>query len=385
MATNPNPKDQEYSYASSGPKKVDIRPMLTDLGAGVIKGNTADILGLPVDVLDLGLQAISKNSTREEPTTGSSQWFRSLLGMNPEDSSLSETAGTMVSVPGLEKAMIVPFMKLSKKMNRTEGQQKAAEATVKKLTRDDINPETIYNLVQGYADKNVKTGELNIKALISDINATVNKDVLESLSDQYFRRFKEAYAAGDPKAFKHLEDEILDPKSGEQKSTTLGQLLDHPELYELYPELKDIKVVGLSPYATNKGEMVSKGGKVKHIGINATNFPENAREILLHETQHAIQKLEGWQGGGNTEQFIRSNIERELNRQLEGVKGTEKESGIRQIQKNLQNIYYKQYQKIPGEQEAKFTEVISDKNEQQIENILLNLLKSGKTPSSYRE
>lgn len=344
-------KNEEYSYSYSGPKPIDVRPMLTDLGSGVIKGNTADLLGLPVDILDLGSNILSRNS-ESSPSTGSSQWFRSLLGMNPEDSSLSETAGTMISVPGLEKAMIVPFAKLAKRMNRTEDQQKYAEGMIKKMTKDDINPEVIYNLVRGYADKGMKTGEVDVKGLISDINAKVNQEVLTNLN---------------------------------KSSTVLGQILDHPELYELYPELKNIKVKGFENDPKIKGEKVSKDGKIQHIGLNVANKPEEAKEVLLHETQHAIQNLENWQSGANPNQFIRRNLEKALDKKLSSVKGTEAEARIMDLKQNLQNIYYKQYIKVPGEQEASFTQYLSNKNMKEVEGLVLNLLKKGKTPSSYRE
>ena len=79
-----------------------------------------------------------------------------------------------------------------------------------------------------------------------------------------------------------LKDEL---KVGEYK---LSDLIDESdEILNYYPELKNLEVV-ITP---NIGG-VSYGGKVE-VGVNS------GLKVLLHEIQHEIQKLEGFDGGGN--------------------------------------------------------------------------------------
>ena len=76
----------------------------------------------------------------------------------------------------------------------------------------------------------------------------------------------------------------------------LGELLHHPELFRNYPELADYNVLGhRSPNATGEG-----GFWKREREIDATG--KNSRELLstlLHEVQHGIQNLEGFDSGAS--------------------------------------------------------------------------------------
>lgn len=85
-------------------------------------------------------------------------------------------------------------------------------------------------------------------------------------------------------------------------SMTLPDLLDHPELYKLVPELKDIKLkpnLGLNSLGAYNPD-------TKTIHFSATKADREAESLstLLHETQHAVQDIFGFTKGGNTGQFI---------------------------------------------------------------------------------
>lgn len=74
---------------------------------------------------------------------------------------------------------------------------------------------------------------------------------------------------------------------------TLGQALEHPELYQRYPALTE------RPFSIDeKAREQWKGGysrKSQSIKLS----PDADIGTLLHETQHAIQDIEGFAGGGN--------------------------------------------------------------------------------------
>jgi hypothetical protein len=80
--------------------------------------------------------------------------------------------------------------------------------------------------------------------------------------------------------------------------TELGDLLQHKQLYEQYPDLKSMRVVAsdnVKPYSAsfNNGE----------IWMGADTPANSSKTSLLHEIQHAIQEKEGWARGGNPAEF----------------------------------------------------------------------------------
>ena len=94
----------------------------------------------------------------------------------------------------------------------------------------------------------------------------------------------------------------------------LGEILDYPELFEEYPQLRDLMVVKLSsPSVKVGGDTKRFGGFYLHDGPRGkpvialadaqTVLPEqDFQSRLLHEVQHAIQAIEATPGGG---EFIR--------------------------------------------------------------------------------
>jgi len=80
------------------------------------------------------------------------------------------------------------------------------------------------------------------------------------------------------------------PQSGPK---TLGDVLDHPDLYAQYPHLRDVPVVHTALREGMDGAYNPKTGRMY---ISDTLTPENERSTILHETQHAIQDYENYPG-----------------------------------------------------------------------------------------
>jgi hypothetical protein len=78
---------------------------------------------------------------------------------------------------------------------------------------------------------------------------------------------------------------------------TLGMILNHPELYKHYPQLYKLPVF----YATTSSSDYSFYYTPDGNYINLVGNPEqhNLLTVLLHEIQHAIQRIEGYGTGGN--------------------------------------------------------------------------------------
>lgn len=100
-----------------------------------------------------------------------------------------------------------------------------------------------------------------------------------------------------------------------KNEATLEEILDAPELFKSYPEFKKVVV----KFKYNPGEVAGRylHGKIideffeieenyHEIEINTlpnSDNEEKIKSILLHEIQHAIQRIEGFAKGGNIEQF----------------------------------------------------------------------------------
>lgn len=97
---------------------------------------------------------------------------------------------------------------------------------------------------------------------------------------------------------------------------TVGDILDHPELYENYPDLARLKVNWRGDlHPEHKGSYNHYTDGNATIDLNQTMGKEQAHSTLLHELQHAIQRREGWQGGANTE--IGGALASRANREIE--------------------------------------------------------------------
>lgn len=84
----------------------------------------------------------------------------------------------------------------------------------------------------------------------------------------------------------------IDPEWGFLKGETLGEVLDHPELFKAYPELKNLPVKADMDLAPNRGTFLSLDEGIE-ISAHAS------KSTLMHEVQHAIQDIEGFARGGS--------------------------------------------------------------------------------------
>lgn len=99
------------------------------------------------------------------------------------------------------------------------------------------------------------------------------------------------------------------------KGTPLSAVLDHPELYKAYPDLKDLSVeqLGVIFRGPNMAGLYDPTKDLielnKHLTYGDKGY-KDALSTLLHEVQHAIQKRESWPGGTNPGQFTPSSTKR---------------------------------------------------------------------------
>lgn len=130
---------------------------------------------------------------------------------------------------------------------------------------------------------------------------------------------------------------------------TLPEALNHPELYKMYPELAKVTV---STYPGSGAAYVPRYG---HIRVGEGQ--DNALGLLLHETQHAVQHKGKMQDGGSADELVHKY-------------GLPFEKA------------YKEYLKLPGEQEARFTDSSKKLTQRELEEEVLKMIRQGKTPAN---
>ena len=93
----------------------------------------------------------------------------------------------------------------------------------------------------------------------------------------------------------------------ERGNATLADVLQHDSLYEAYPELRDVKVRLESDTGSKNG---SYDPSTNTITISEDKPGDSAKVgTMLHEIQHAIQQIEGWESGASPEYWAEREYE----------------------------------------------------------------------------
>ena len=159
------------------------------------------------------------------------------------------------------------------------------------------------------------------------------------------------------------------------KGSTLGDYMTHPELYNKYPDMEEIKVNRSAKLRKNVAARYLEGGNA--IDIDRYLDKKKFDSTLIHEVQHAVQDIEGFQNGTNTFEALkkaRATMEVYLERtQDEGfrwAKNLDKQHGGEKFKKeyidislkneynvdNIEDVGKKTYANMLGEKEARAAE-----------------------------
>lgn len=149
--------------------------------------------------------------------------------------------------------------------------------------------------------------------------------------------------------------DAIKPLADWKEKQTLGDILDHPKLYEAYPELKKFPVE-LEDLGSNLG-LANKN----RIALNPKliNSEDNIMRVLTHEIQHVIQRIEHRPSQGSNPAAAGDLAEAALRRRMaesDVVVGSDQHkemlSLLRDIQKNKKQFSEWLYERNPGEAEA---------------------------------
>jgi hypothetical protein len=107
--------------------------------------------------------------------------------------------------------------------------------------------------------------------------------------------------------FEKLKNASYDAVTVGRQPGKAEDIFTHPELFNLYPELKNIGVVRTSD--TNAFYR-SGANEIGFPSVEFTSpeflekFTKDRTAMALHELQHAVQTIEQWPRGGNTAEFM---------------------------------------------------------------------------------
>jgi len=103
------------------------------------------------------------------------------------------------------------------------------------------------------------------------------------------------------------ERQILDTTFEQKYPTTLvlEDLIKHNSLFEIYPQLKDLKVEFSDALSNGANGSLGFKNNTFSLLLNSTlkNSTTELKSTIVHEIQHAIQSIESWAKGGNIKEF----------------------------------------------------------------------------------
>lgn len=152
-----------------------------------------------------------------------------------------------------------------------------------------------------------KADDGEFRFFISDADSVMNEEVI-SKHPFITQKINEAVESGVPK------QDFIDLR--------LDQVLDHPKLYEAYPQLRGMRIkfsVAGNPDGSveirnllreasgdrTAGSMRQRAsGDIVRLDVHSGKFgdvsdPESIKRTLLHEIQHVVQTMEGFSAGGS--------------------------------------------------------------------------------------
>ena len=189
------------------------------------------------------------------------------------------------------------------------------EAETQKMLSEGLDPSSVWNkTLTGKGLDNILRQE------ISDKNAKFLRDpvFMPRTNQMSIDEYKNLGLQYPNKTLAELDK--IAGRNSPNTDIPLSSLLDHPELYKAYPQLKDFPInfePNLSARGSftppNKYSQFNKEGKVqlRTPKVRDPNKPytlddkskEEILSTLLHEMQHKIQDVEGFAKGGSNREF----------------------------------------------------------------------------------
>ena len=181
----------------------------------------------------------------------------------------------------------IGYMKNGKIISGTEMRDELIKRGYDSVIDDSMNEIIAFKPEQV---KIIKSSQSPLKQAILDIHRGANPEKVwkkygwtKDPSGKWMFRIDDSGAK--LRSFKWRDESTRPFKTIENK---LPDILDHPELFKAYPELRDLDI-----------RKTSKGGSY----TGGTLYFDGTRSSLFHEIQHAIQEIEGFAPGSSPGMF----------------------------------------------------------------------------------
>jgi hypothetical protein len=286
---------------------------------------------------------------------------------SPEDQSGYLTAAEMALgfVPGVGQAMAARDLERARRDKDPVGGALAAASFVPFTRLLRGGKETVSKMVGG------KTGFKEEQAIRKQVEAALNRG---EDPKELFEKTKWYREPGEPVMKRHFSDKPMNLHPWADRDLAFGikdepisQYIKHPELFNRYPDLADLKLTGtIDPMIPGqKGAFYSGPGEL-HVEAYT---PKDFLSIVGHELQHGISSIEpGFSRGSNTAEGAQRliakdpNWERDSGKQREALieylrnrgeveaRGVERGIANRDFDKfPLEDIDWERMQLYPGE------------------------------------
>lgn len=126
--------------------------------------------------------------------------------------------------------------------------------------------------------------------------------------ENFTEKEKKTYDFYSNQESKMIKSHITVDEAGNEtwiEPSSLEDVIDAPILFSAYPQLKKVKFI-IEDIKNFAGSYM-KANNIITLSKNSTY--EEKKSTLIHEIQHAIQRIEGFARGGNVEQFTDSRLE----------------------------------------------------------------------------
>lgn len=200
--------------------------------------------------------------------------------------------GTLIGALGINAARkIMPKAFKDKNIDKnTAGMFVGAKPTDKGAFSDVATKKTMREI----DDSGSNFTRKNIDTLLNNLNKKT-----ESKIEKNYYDFEKGFKTKDE--YQELENKLLNQLVSSKTGTfNLDRVFKHKELFNEYPDLKDIQVEFSE--AVKKGNAQYNPSENK-ITISRYEPDADIKSKLLHEIQHAIQSKEGWARGGSMDEF----------------------------------------------------------------------------------
>lgn len=230
---------------------------------------------------------------------------------------------------------------------------------------------TLVNMMRGYTDK-VDGQRYSFVGENANLNAQENAALQQakqleqqSINSEDIRKKTGWFRGAEGKWRMEVDDSVAQYHQPNGNVATLGEVLEHPGLFATHPELKDVKVQFAKLPNKARGYFNSATNTI----VLDSNFQGAPGAALLHEVQHALQKNEGFAGGGSPELGRAALINdaiydvqglpayQKLQTPDERLKFIESYISLKSRTGDVEGAAYDRYRAIAGEVEASDTEL----------------------------